>query len=64
MAKDDVTTAPLLFIDTAGLDMSELVTPDEESKGNEGDFSLCVCACITIRHACFNGLDLLDCCHV
>ena len=36
MSKSDVTEAPLLFIDTAGLDMLELDTPDEESKGNEG----------------------------
>ena len=31
-----MTDTPLLFIDTTGLDLSELVTPDEESKGNEG----------------------------
>lgn len=34
--KCDVTEIPLLFIDTASLDISELATPDEESKGNEG----------------------------
>ena len=32
----DVTSIPLLFIDTAGMDISELVVSDEESKGNEG----------------------------
>ena len=31
-----MTSIPLLFLDTAGLDIAELVTPDEESKGNEG----------------------------
>ena len=31
------TDVPLLFIDTAGLDIRELDTPDEESKGNEGE---------------------------
>ena len=30
------TSVPLLFIDTAGCDLRELDTPDEESKGNEG----------------------------
>lgn len=36
VSKCDITDAPLLFVDTAGLHVSELVTPDEESKGNEG----------------------------
>ena len=31
-----LTSVPLVFIDTAGCDMCELDTPDEESKGNEG----------------------------
>ena len=30
------TSVPLVFIDTAGCDLNELDTPDEESKGNEG----------------------------
>ncbi len=30
------TDIPLVFIDTAGLGVNELDTPDEESKGNEG----------------------------
>jgi len=30
------TTAPLVLIDTAGLDLGELETHEEESKGNEG----------------------------
>lgn len=30
-----LTSIPLIFIDTAGCDMAELDTTDEESKGNE-----------------------------
>ena len=30
------SSIPLLFIDTAGCDLTELDTPSEESKGNEG----------------------------
>ena len=33
------TSVPLLFIDTAGCDLRELDTPDEESKGNEGTWT-------------------------
>ncbi len=41
VTQDDLTDTPLLFIDTAGHGLSELVTPDEESKGNEGlDFNI------------------------
>ena len=36
MVGSAVTDIPLLFIDTAGLDLTELPTSDEESKGNEG----------------------------
>lgn len=32
------TSIPLVFIDTAGCDLRELETPDEESKGNEGTY--------------------------
>jgi len=32
------TSVPLVFIDTAGCDLRELETPDEESKGNEGTY--------------------------
>ena len=35
------TSVPLVFIDTAGCDLHELDTTDEESKGNEG--ALCGC---------------------
>ena len=31
-----LTRVPLVFLDTAGCDMTELDTPSEESKGNEG----------------------------
>ncbi|XP_077549705.1 DNA-binding protein SMUBP-2-like isoform X2 [Haemaphysalis longicornis] len=34
------TALPLLLIDTAGCEMAELDTPDEESKGNEGEADL------------------------
>lgn len=34
------TALPLLLIDTAGCEMTELDTPDEESKGNEGEADL------------------------
>ena len=47
VAKSDVTDNTLVFIDTAGLDVSELVTPDEESKGNEG---VHVRTCVHIRN--------------
>ena len=36
ITKTLVTTTPLLFIDTAGCNLTELDTPDDESKGNEG----------------------------
>ena len=39
-----LTSIPLIFVDTAGCNMNELDTTDEESKGNEG-----VCVCV---HAC------------
>ena len=35
-----LTRVPLVFIDTAGCGMRELETPDKESKGNEGGFSV------------------------
>lgn len=33
----EVTSLPLLMIDTAGCDLHELQAQDEESKGNEGE---------------------------
>lgn len=33
-----LTNVPLIFIDTAGCNMTELDTPEEESKGNEGAY--------------------------
>ena len=32
----DITEVPVLLIDTAGCNLQELDTPDELSKGNEG----------------------------
>ena len=40
--KTDLTTVPLLLIDTAGCDLYELETPEEESKGNEGETEVVV----------------------
>lgn len=37
---NEVTSIPLLLIDTAGCDMLELNTADEDSKGNEGEADL------------------------
>ena len=39
VVQNDLTDTSLLFIDTAGHGLSELITPDEESKGNEGSDS-------------------------
>lgn len=33
----NITSVPLLFIDTNGCDLCELETEDSESKGNEGN---------------------------
>ena len=54
MSKTDITDCPLLFIDTAGLDVSELVTPDEESKGNEGTchvYIYCIANLLIVHHS-------------
>lgn len=37
---DENTVEPLVFIDTTGCDMFELVTQDEQSKANEGEAAL------------------------
>lgn len=36
MSEEKETTAPLVFIDTAGCGLYEIETGDGESKGNEG----------------------------
>ena len=45
---DDITTTPLLFIDTAGCDMHELDLAEEISKGNEGAIITSVDHCIPV----------------
>lgn len=51
---NDDTATPLLLIDTAGCSMTELDTPDDESKGNEGEADL---VAIHVERLILSGLD-------
>ncbi|XP_060062614.1 DNA-binding protein SMUBP-2-like [Ylistrum balloti] len=42
-AEEEIASMPLLLIDTAGCDLSEMDTPEEISKGNEGEADI-VCS--------------------
>lgn len=45
-----LTSIPLIFVDTAGCNMNELDTTDEESKGNEGVWvSVCVSVYVSMH---------------
>ena len=50
------TSVPLLFIDTAGCDLWELETPDEESKGNEGIYIRVRVSCVWYKYIQHCGL--------
>ena len=51
------TSVPLLFIDTAGCDLWELETPDEESKGNEGTCESVLCV-VQVHSTLWSGLGM------
>ncbi|EEC14669.1 DNA-binding protein Smubp-2, putative [Ixodes scapularis] len=51
---NDDTATPLLLIDTASCSMTELDTPDDESKGNEGEADL---VAIHVERLISSGVD-------